>query len=307
VFNLTGTNSTGLLPPGARSPSYRDSVGGGGIGGSYDATRLVGPNQSLKFFGSFNFSQDNVGYGTSPVGLASAATLRQDIYAFGGGFRYGIGTSYLTGGAGSYFGNGSEFRTFNGSTGSFTSNGYSTGLGVGHAFTLLNALSFRKASRFATKAPPKPAGGYIIGLDVGAHLGYANERDNGFTDSSGFVFGNEQVKFGDVGGQAKLFALIMGNGLFWMPYVAGTIDQRFGYSHTLSIPTQVALAGGDIFSFAEGNTFFGTKLGLDVYAPGRWTVGVKGFYTASSDTTIAGGNVYLRIPFGYTPLAAARY
>jgi hypothetical protein len=42
-----------------------------------------------------------------------------------------------------------------------------------------------------TKAPPKSvAGGYILALDVSGHLGYSDERSDGCTDSSGFMFGN---------------------------------------------------------------------------------------------------------------------
>jgi hypothetical protein len=48
-------------------------------------------------------------------------------------------------------------------------------------------------------------------------------------------------------------------------------------------------------------------LGLDVLGPRGLTVGVEGFYQASADTNITGGNIYLKIPFNYSPTVASRY
>jgi hypothetical protein len=130
---------------------------------------------------------------------------------------------------------------------------------------------------------------------------------NGFTDSSGFVYNAEAVHFGDVGGKVKLLAGVPSGGLLWMPYIAGTVDQRFGFSHTLAIPDQAALPGGDLVNFAEANTFWGGQLGLDVTGPRGLTVGIQGFYAASTDTNFAGGNAYVRIPLNYTERFALRY
>lgn len=41
--------------------------------------------------------------------------------------------------------------------------------------------------------------------------------------------------------------------------------------------------------------------------PNEWTVGVKGFYEASADTTIVGGSAHIKIPLNYTPVIATRY
>jgi len=81
--------------------------------------------------------------------------------------------------------------------------------------------------------------------------------------------------------------------------VGGSVQQRFSYSHTLSFADQAALPGGDTIGFAEAKTFWGTQGGVDVRIRNGWMVGAKGFYTASSDTSIAGGTAYLRIPFSY--------
>jgi hypothetical protein len=69
---------------------------------------------------------------------------------------------------------------------------------------------------------------------------------------------------------------------------------------------QVALAGGDAVNFSDGTTFVGAQAGLDVRTRNGWTVGVNGFYSHSSDTDIAGGRAYVKIPFG-PAVVAARY
>jgi len=157
------------------------------------------------------------------------------------------------------------------------------------------------------KAPPKPSGGYFVGLDLSGHVGYLDSRADGFTDSTGFIFGTNQIRSGDVGGRAQLFAILPGNGIVWRPYVAGTVDQLFGFSSILDVPNQAAVPSGDLVSLKVAQTFGGTVLGVDALAPSGWAVGVRGFYQASSDTNMIGGSVYLKIPFNYAPVVAARY
>jgi hypothetical protein len=112
------------------------------------------------------------------------------------------------------------------------------------------------------KAAPRAVdGGYAIGLDLSGHLGYSSDVARGFTDTSGFTFGDERAKGGETGLLAKLFAAVPRNGVIWQPYVAGSVDWRFDYSHIASFPTQVALAGGDAVTFADGTTFVGAQAG----------------------------------------------
>lgn len=258
----------------------------------------------------FNYGRENFDFGT-PTGLAAAViaggSAQTDTYTFGGSFVYRINTAYLKGGAALDFGHGSETETVDGSTGSFNTRGYLTGLSIGNVFMLLNTISSGNSSGMPTKAPPKPAGGYSVGLDVSGYLAYSNEQIDGFTDSSGFIYGTDQTRYGDIGGRARLFAIVPNNGLLWMPYVACTVDQEFGFSSTLNIPIQAAVPGGDLVGLQTAQTFGGAQLGLDVRGPSGLTVGVKGFYSASADTNTTGGNIYLKIPFNYTPTVASRY
>ena len=176
---------------------------------------------------------------------------------------------------------------------------------LGNVFAFYNTTG--APTDFPTKAPIGLANGTIVGLDLSAHLGYFANRSDAFTDSTAFSYGTGRTEFGDVGGRAELFELVRDHGLVWKPYVAGTVDQLFGYSSSLNIPSQAALASGDLVSLQEAKTFGGVELGLNASGVGGWTVGVKGFYRASADTNITGGSLALKIPFNYTPTAAARY
>jgi hypothetical protein len=292
---------------GSTTGGYREVGSGGGIGGVYDASYLFGPNQNLIWRGSFDYTRSRVNYGPT-AGLVAlgvgtgAGTATSDNYSFSGSVLYRNYGTYAVAAAGYNFGRGSEFQTVDNSSGSYDSNGYFVDVKLGHLFMLANTIT--AARPMVTKAPVKPADGYAIGLDLSGHLGYQKSRDGGFTDSTGFIYGTEQVQFGDGGLKAKLVAFVPRNGVVWQPYIAGTVDSQFGFSHTSFIPTQVALAGGDVVSFSQATTSVGAQVGLDVQARNGWIVGVNGFYSRSSDTEIAGGRAFLKIPFGPTTVAA---
>jgi len=306
-------DTAGAVIPGTRTSSFHNLDGGGGISGNYDATSAfaLSSSQRLILSGYFDYTHASSTYGAAPglagVGLGGAGSANTNAYSFAGSFLYTNNSTYLNG-LGLYsFGNGTESQTFDGSSGNFTTSGYALDLRLGNIFTLINTMGSATQSAMPTKAPPKAPGGYIAGLDLSGHIGYVDDRANGFTDTAGFVFGTEEAKYTDLGGRAKLFALFSGNGYMWEPYVAGTIDQRMGFSSTLSLPAQAALPTGDLVGFQEANTFWGGEFGLDVRGAGGVTVGLKGFVEASSDITVAGGSAVVKIPFNYTPTVAARY
>jgi hypothetical protein len=310
-FGIRASDSAGFLTPG-ETITVRDTSGNGGIVGTFDATRFFGlpSNNSLFFTGAFNYQSDSTSLGgVSPTGVAfSTGSLQTDTYTFHGSVFYRSGTIYFRGAADYNFGRSDETNSRVGSTGSFNSNGYSVDAKLGNVFVLLNTTGVSTSAPLPTKAPPKPIGGYLIGLDLSGHVGSSGNWANGFTDSTGFIFGTAQTRSGDVGGRAELFALVPGNGLLWKPYVAGTVDQLFGFSSTLTIPSQVAQPGiTDIFSVQLARTFGGVEFGVDARGPGGWMVDVQGFYQASADTNIAGGSVTVKIPFNYTATVASRY
>jgi len=305
---FSATDSAGILGPGTTTPSITDVSGSGGITGSYDASRFLPTNQGLKFVGFFNYRRDNISSATpaaafGALGVTSSGSTAMNNYTFGGSFFYNVNSTYLAGVAALNFDNGSDTSS-DGTTDTFNGHGYAADLRIGKVFVLLNTISSGNPG-MPTKAPPKPAdGGYALGLDVSGHLGYSNQQIDGYTDSSGFINGADLTRFGDIGGQVKLFALIPKSGFVWMPYVAGTVDQQFGFSSTGNIPSQPALPGGDVISLQAAPTFWGTQLGLDVQGPNGWIVGANGFYQASADTNIIGGSVHASIPLNYTPRPA---
>jgi hypothetical protein len=294
------TDTAGLIAPGTNSASYRENSGGGGLNGTYDASRFVGPNQHLLFNGAFDYTNSSTNFG----GVGAGSSINSQNYSFTGTALYTNYSTYVELTGGYQFGNNSEFNSSNSSTGSYSSDGYDIDVRLGHIFWLFNTMSQPPVSRMAVKAPPRTSDGYAIGLDLSGHLGYESDVAHGFTDSAGFVFGNERVQGGETGLKAKLFATVQNNGLMWMPYVAGTVDWRFNYSHIANFPGQAALATGDALTFDDATTFVGAKVGLDVKMSNGWIVGANGFYDRSSDTEIVGGKAYVKIPFGETAVSA---
>jgi hypothetical protein len=292
------SDTAGLIAPGSQSASYRQNGGGGGINGTYNASRLVGPNQTLLFNGAFNYTSSNTNFG----GVGAGSSINSDNYSFKGTALYANYDTYLAL-TGSYqFGNNTEMSS--GSTGSYSSDGYHIDAAVGQIFYLLNTMTQAAPSRMALKAQPKPSDGYAIGLDLTGHLGYTSDVARGFTDTSGFIFGDERAQGGETGLRAKLFALVQNYGVTWQPYVSGSVNWRFDYSHVANFPGQLALATGDALTFADATTYVGGKVGLDVKMTNGWTVGANGFYEHSSDTEILGGKAYVKIPFGETAVIA---
>ena len=307
------TDSAGAFAPGSLGPSVRDVGGGGGIYGNFDATRFFGlpAGQSLTLKGFFDYQSDSAQFGLAPgvgpLAVGNGGSAHSDLYTFGGTALYTFGASYLGGRATYSFGHANETDTLTASAGGYNESGYSVDARLGHVFILMNPSGAANPGTMPTKAPPKPAGGPIVGLDLSAHLGDFEGRDASFTDSTGLVFGSAESRFGDVGGQARLFALMSSGGITWLPFVSGTVDQNFAVSNVQNFPNQVALPGGDVVTDNPAKTFWGTDFGVSALGPSGWSLGVKGFYEASSDTNILGGMVTLNIPFNYRPVVAARY
>jgi hypothetical protein len=254
----------------------------------------------LWFNGAFDYISSSTNFG----GVGAGSTINSDSYSFTGTAVYKNYNTYLALKGSYQFGNNSEFNSSDSSTGSYRSDGYEIDATVGHIFWLFNTMSQTTAPRMAFKAPPRTSDGYAIGLDLSGHLGYQSDVAKGFTDSAGFVFGDERVQGGETGLKAMLFATVRNNGAIWQPYVTGTVDWRFNYSHVSNFPGQLGLATGDAVSFADATTFVGAKAGLDVKMSNGWTVGANGFYDHSSDTDIVGGKAYVKIPFGATDVSA---
>jgi hypothetical protein len=300
------TDTAGLLPAGSLSATSKETGGSGGISGSYDASNLVGPNQKLIFTGAFNYTSSSVTFG--PVlgfGPPSAGSIKSDVYGFAGSALYANNNTYVLVRGSTEFGNNSETNNITVSNGSYNSDGYSIDGRLGHVFILTQQQAVSAAPRYAKAPVVAAAPGYLIGFDLSGHLGYSKDVARGFTDTVNFTFGDEKVESGVTGLRGKLLAQVSdSSGATWFPYISGSVDWRFNYSHTASFPVQVALPIGDTVTFADGTTVVGGQLGLDVRAKNGWTVGVNGFYAHSTSNDTTGGRAYLRIPFGPTAVVA---
>jgi hypothetical protein len=84
--------------------------------------------------------------------------------------------------------------------------------------------------------------------------------------------------------------------VIWLPYVAGTLDQLVGFSNTLNIPTQTAMAA-DTLTFNQATTVWGAEAGVETPLSSGWTIGAKIFDSVSSDFNIVGGTGYVKVKF----------
>jgi hypothetical protein len=283
------TDTAGNFAPGTRT-DFRSVTGGGGIRGSVDISGLFAlpADQGLQLSGTFDYVRSDIDFG------ATGDTSRIFGYSFKGELLYNINSFYVRGAASYGFGNGNSTQVSDGSTASFDTDGHWGDIKIGNIFVLANTLAQPRSGK---KGPPSPdGGGYVFGFDLSGHVGYTDTRLYGFTDSTGFIVDGGNTHFGAFGGRAQLFAIVPYGGVFWMPFVTGTVDQRFGYSSTVDIPVQAGVAAMNTITTTSGLTFWGGELGLEVRNQSGWQVGIKGFYLASSDTDTAGGTVYVRIP-----------
>jgi hypothetical protein len=223
--------------------------------------------------------------------VTNAGSVRRNIYTVAGSVNYAINSLYISGRAAADWSHADITNNVitPGAQGDTSGRGYALNLTVGNVFPLFSTIGGNPAT--IVKAPPKATGGYALFLDVSGHFGYRRERDDGFTDSTGFVYGTEQLSYSYLGARARLMAVVPDRGFAWMPFVGVTVDRQLGFSHTFDFPT-----AADTLSFAQDNTFWGVEAGLDILSRGSAKFGVKTFYQSSSDTHTTGGSLFVKIP-----------
>lgn len=276
---------------------------GGGVIGTYDRwnkTFNLTANQTLVVGGQFTFDSSRTTFGASTLAPAflNTGSVKQDRYGFAGGFQYYVGDLYFGGAIAGNLGHGNMTNDATGGAGGYGIGGYSTGATIGETFTLFGSPnSPTQTSPLPTKAPPKPAdSGYALRLDLRGHIGYANEQADGFTDSTGFIWGAERFHSWDVGGLARLYATIPNGQWVWMPYVGATLNQQFGYKDALAIPAQPGQIADTIF-YGSAQTFWGAQLGMLVQDKSGIAVGIRGIYQQSSEFQAWAGQAYLQYTF----------
>jgi hypothetical protein len=294
------TSSASGTISGPTGSSHTSDVGGG-LEGTYNASKTISlsANQQLVLGALFLSDSQRTTFAASP-GLPATVALssaRLDSYTFSGFARYLVGPMYVVGYVTGNFGRGSSLNGTTGAAGNFNTGGYAVGGAIGKTYTLFDSRKVIPSSLLPTKAPPKTTDdGFALQLNVDANLGYAQDQVDGFTDSSGFIRGDELIHYWTVGGEARLSAIIPRAGLTWTPYAAANISQQFGFSHTLDIPTQPG-QGADTIFFGSAQTFAGTLAGINATNAAGIILGIEGFYKQSSEYQVAGGDAYLRFRF----------
>jgi hypothetical protein len=300
------TDTAGAIPAGALAPGSRSLDAGAGFSVLADGTRLFDLNaaQVLLLGATFDYHRRDTDYGTSALtpGAVSAGSIRRNDYTLAGTVDYGIDTIYLSGRAAVNWSHADITNAVLQSQGDTTGVGYQLSATAGKIFPLFNSTGANPA--MFVKAAPRSAGGYALFLDLNGGFGYFNMRDNGFTDTSGFIYGTEQLSYWTASARANLVAAIPTGRATWMPYVGVTFDQQLGFRHTFDIPNQVA-AVADTFSFGQGRTWWGVQGGVSIFDRGGIKAGLNAYYRASSDTSILGGSLSLKVPFFADAVAPA--
>jgi hypothetical protein len=291
------TDTAGAIPAGSLAPGFHSLDTTAGFSILADGTRLFDLNaaQVLLLGATFDYRRRDTDYGTSALtpGVVSAGSIRRNDYTLAGTVDYGIDTIYFSGRAAVNWSHADVTNAVLQSQGDTTGVGYQLSAAAGKIFPLFNSTGANPA--MFVKAAPRSAGGHALFLDLNGGFGYFNMRDNGFTDSSGFIYGTEQLAYWTAGARANLVAAFPTGRATWLPYIGVTFDQQFSFRHTFDIPNQAA-AVADTFNFDQGRTWWGVQGGLNVFDRGGVKVGLNAYYRASSDTSIVGGNFFLKVP-----------
>ncbi len=244
--------------------------------GHVDASKVfnLGDGQRLAVGGFFQFDDLDRDFDSVPaLGIKNPGSIDRDIYTLAGIVRYDARSFYMGGGFAGNWGNGTWKDNTVGAVGDFDSNGFIGAGYIGNVFTLTKSVS----------------------LDLNGFIAYDHETVGGFTDSTGFRWSNEEEKYWDAGGRAKLFMTIPDGNYVWMPYVAATLQAEFDYSHELHVPAQLGAPRETLF-YGDGQTLWGGQIGVDAVHASGIKFGLSGFWEDSSQYELAGGWAYFKIP-----------
>src|SRR5262249_6593708 len=172
--------------------------------------------------GEFRYDSLRTSLDGNPVtpAIVAVGASHYDFYTLSGKARYYVGDTFFGGLLSGNRGTAGWTDNVDNISASFRTSGYLAAGSIGHTFTLFDS----RRRVVATKGRPKPTpGGYAVHLLVGADLGYFSQRNDSFVDSSGFLWGQQRLRFWDAAGQAQLYWLIPRGALTWRPFVAATV------------------------------------------------------------------------------------
>jgi hypothetical protein len=165
--------------------SRTTDVGGGGA--YYAKSFNPSAYQTISVGGLFRYDSLKTTFDTDPLAgvFGNAGSANRDVYTTVGFFRYRVRDTYFAGGIAGSWGHGDWTDNVTPATGSFSSNGFMSGVND----------TLGRSSRLAKGALPATwANGTVVKLDVSGNVGYWRDRIGGFVDSSGFVWGDEQIR-----------------------------------------------------------------------------------------------------------------
>jgi hypothetical protein len=126
--------------------------------------------------------------------------------------------------------------------------------------------------------------------NISGHIGYTRDVADGFTDSTGTVYGDETERYWIGGGRIKLTYYRPDGNILWAPFVAGTIDRQFNYSHT-------AVVAENQYNLAQEGTIFGAEVGVKATTRNGTAFGLTGFTERSANQNSTGLNLSAKVPF----------
>jgi hypothetical protein len=253
-------------------------------------------NQPLSITPSIGFHRSNLKMDTLPgVTELGQGRVESDAWMFGGALNYMVNQYYVSGTALFERGRSKMNLGLNGATAKSDSDGYAVGGQIGRGFNLWTAPSTR--STMVTKAPIAFSGLLGVLLDVNVNATYVRNRADGFVDSTGFSFGDQEGHATIIGARARLSGFYLVQSSIVVPYALVGVDHTVDYSQRLQYPSQASVPFSDIIDFDTARTTGRVEVGVSSLLDRRFIVSAKAFHTFNSETQNTGVRGPISIPF----------
>jgi hypothetical protein len=168
------TDAAGAVAPNSLAAGSHSFDVGGGAKITADGAQLfdLNANHRLLFDLSFDYHHSSMDFGTSALtpGVASAGSVKRDIFTVAGGVDYMIDTWYFRGLAAFHWSDADIVNntTTAGAQGRTDGQGFSLSAKIGNIIPLFNSTGVNPA--IIVKAPPRSVGGYAMFLDVNGRV-----------------------------------------------------------------------------------------------------------------------------------------
>lgn len=222
---------------------------------------------------------------------ANSTGLTSNGYTIGGslGAKWSVNANYVRAAVGL---NGGHISTQSPAVGNSTSGliGYSTDLAVGRVFALSNPANqiLENSDRWRLPA---------ILLDTSVHVGYSQFHGNGYTDGTGFVWGDSHLHSAVVGFAAKFSAPYLGTQYLVTPYLRLGLDHNFDSAQWTDMPAQGGAPNDQLIVLGTPTNTGWVEAGVSSVSRSGLGLTVSGNYSVSNLASGYGGRLSLNIPF----------